>query len=550
MAEPPGRRDELDELTLAANRMLLGFRESRRQLVDKALVDNVLGALVDLLVVIDEQGRIVLANAACERLLGLTPEAFAGSQVARWLAPDEKAPDANPLDFIAAVVNGATGSIELAMVAQDGTHVPVHVLAAPLPQGIEGHARAVIVARDLRAKRADERQFQQVQAQLAQAAKLASLGTLGAGVAHELNNPLAAVRGYAELMSGSPDVGDKSRALAAKIIRASDRMRKIIDHLRIFSADTTRLDKRKLDLSTIVQDSLILLQNQIEGRGVAVEAELAAGLPALVGDGNQLESVIQNLIVNARDALEDVTDGRARRVRVRTYAADGGRSVAVQVEDNANGIPAHVQPRIFDPFFTTKGVGRGTGLGLSIAHGIAKDHGGELTFVTQAGIGTTFTVVLPVAGEAAAALASPPARAAPPPAPTAVRPVVVIIDDEPDVADVLAMYLEPLYRCERFVDGRAALERLVARPFDLLITDMRMPKLNGIELIRLLRARLPDAKVLVASGHASTESDIVLALAEGARGVISKPFPPREELFALLARTLGSASPGTLPTAG
>jgi signal transduction histidine kinase len=240
------------------------------------------------------------------------------------------------------------------------------------------------------------RTLQETQAQLIQSGKLAAVGTLAAGVAHELNQPLMIIRGYAQELLRDRRIADEEvRNDLWRIEAQTNRMAAIINHLRDFSRESK--GRRQItDLNRMVQDTLAFLEQQLRAGNITVTQELYAALPAVRVDPLRIEQVLLNLITNARDAMEKAGVGS---ITVRTERTQDSR-VALSVTDTGPGIPDEIRTRIFDPFFTTKEVGKGTGLGLSICHGIVEEHGGELMMESPAidGKGARFTIVLPQAG--------------------------------------------------------------------------------------------------------------------------------------------------------
>lgn len=237
--------------------------------------------------------------------------------------------------------------------------------------------------------------LRQTQAQLIQSGKLAAVGTLAAGVAHELNQPLMIIRGYAQELLKDRRIADHEiREDLQRIEAQTTRMVAIITRLRDFSRES-KGHRRVTDLNQLVRDTLTFLSRQLKTRDITVLQELDPALPSVWTDPLQIEQVLLNLLTNAGDAME--TEGRGV-ITIRTELAPNNR-VALSVTDTGPGIPADVQPRIFDPFFTTKEVGKGTGLGLSICHGIVEEHGGHLTVESPVvdGRGTRLTMSLPCA---------------------------------------------------------------------------------------------------------------------------------------------------------
>lgn len=283
---------------------------------------------------------------------------------------------------------------------KEGLQRKLKAYAELLERKVEERTRQLLELNESLEQRVRERtqELKETQAQLIQAGKLAALGTLGAGVAHELNNPLTVVSAEADELIDAASAGDFNEELitvsAQNIKSHAERMRVIIDHIRQFARNDKNDGWRKLSVNEPIQDSLILLKTQLENTGVEVILNLDPNLPTIWGHHNKLESVFQNLMTNARDAFDQVRDDRHKQIVISTYVGDDDQ-IVVKFRDNACGMPEHVATNIFNPFFTTKDVGRGTGLGLSIAHSNVKEHGGEIEAQSWEGDGTEFTIRFP-----------------------------------------------------------------------------------------------------------------------------------------------------------
>lgn len=237
-------------------------------------------------------------------------------------------------------------------------------------------------------------ELQTAQKQLIQAGKLASLGTLSAGIAHEINNPLAGIKLFAQNLlryqTSELLTPEKLRESLNRINTLVDKAADIIEHLRAFSRQASG-QLEPMGINQPVEDALSMLSEQLRLQNIDVNLDLDTDLPSVLGDPNQIEQVMVNLITNARDALEEA---ERKEISLRTFHSDG--FVVIEVADTGCGIPSDHLDRIFDPFFTTKTIGRGTGLGLSISHGIVEYHGGDIEVETSPDQGTTFRVKLPV----------------------------------------------------------------------------------------------------------------------------------------------------------
>jgi len=354
--------------------------------------------------------------------------------------------------------------------------------------------------------------------------RMASLGTMLAGVAHEINNPLAAVAGFAQLLLRSP-LKDEDRAAVETISHEASRAGKIVRDLLTLAREQERDRRDPLRLNDVVRHVVSAQRYAMETRGIRCVLELDPAEPVVLGDRAQLEQVALNLVVNARQAIEELTDrpegtaGEAPRVVVRTRATEG--EALLVVEDDGPGIPEEALPRIFDPFFTTKPEGSGTGLGLSVVDGIVTEHGGAIEAESPPAGGTRFTVRLPRASHLEAA----PEGGAADPAPTPLD--VLLVDDEEAILGFLTRYLAA--RGHAVVATKSATEalRLAAETsFDVAICDLRMPGVDGGELIRRLRA-LPDGdrtRIVIATGEAPTSALRARAAELGAAALIEKPY--------------------------
>jgi two-component system NtrC family sensor kinase len=360
--------------------------------------------------------------------------------------------------------------------------------------------------------------LQRTQAQLLQTEKLAAMGQLLAGVAHELNNPLAVVMGrtalLAEQLAGSPLVTQ-----AEKIALAAERSARIVRNFLALARQRPP-ERQPVELNHVVRESVELLAYQLGIDNVEAVLDLASGLPLLWADPNQLHQVMVNLVSNAHHALR----GRRppRRVTI-TTRADATRSrVTLTVADTGPGIPADVQGRIFEPFFTTKPTGQGTGLGLSLCRGIVEGHDGSIWLESAPGQGATFRLELPAASPA------DPHREPAGPVSSGRLPgqAILIADDEPEVADMLAEILAADgHRVDTVSNGVAALARLRDQAYDIIVTDVKMPELDGPGLYRELERRHPALlrRVIFLTGD-TLSSEVTEFLETTGVCSVSKPF--------------------------
>lgn len=329
-----------------------------------------------------------------------------------------------------------------------------------------------------------ERAMQMVrntQHQLIQSEKLSAVGQFVAGVAHELNNPLTSVVGFAELLQITVK-DEKISGHLDRIAQSAHRCHKIVHSLLSFARQYPP-ERKLVALQPVVEEVLEIMAYDLRTSNVTIVREWAPSLPVILADAHQLQQVFVNILGNARQAMEPAQ--REGRIVIRTI--NMGSSVAVEFEDNGPGIRPEHLAKIFDPFFTTKPVGKGTGLGLSLSYGIIQEHGGKISARSEHGHGATFAIELPAAS---------PEQTAPAPmlrggtaspfsahAPDENTRKVLVVDDEQWILDLARELLQAEgYRVELALGGTHALELLGRQRFDIVISDWKMPGLNGIKL--------------------------------------------------------------------
>ena len=384
--------------------------------------------------------------------------------------------------------------------------------------------------RTVQLQRANE-ELKAAQNQLVQAEKLSAVGQLVSGVAHELNNPLTGVLGYAQLLEASAVVPEQVKRHIRAIHHEAERCRRIVADLLTF-ARSHHITRRPVDLNLLISSTLEGQSQTLSNAAVRVNTVLEPGAMVTSGDAHMLQQVLVNLIGNARDAL--MTGTGPRRLDVRTMSSGG--EIRIMVSDNGPGIPADVMGRIFEPFFTTKEVGKGTGLGLSLCYGIVKEHGGRIQAFNNPDGGATFLVSLP--GKRAERLADGGEEFAPaagplpgPPHPDAPRSQasclhVLVVDDEPSIPDLIEEILSAQgHRVTKATNGNQAVELLSAHRFDLILSDLRMPGLDGMGLYRETRRRWPEllGRLVFITGDQANEETKAFLAGIGARS-IGKPF--------------------------
>lgn len=391
----------------------------------------------------------------------------------------------------------------------------------------EGAQAQALIARDITERR-------QLEAQLAQADRLASVGTLAAGVAHEINNPLTYVIHHLQEIEQGMKAQDRHiSSLAGQAAAGAQRIRTIVKDLMLFARHEQGGRSDAVDVHELLEKAIQLGFTHIRHRAQLVRDFGDVALVA--GDAGRLSQVFLNLLVNAAQAI-DVGDADNNEIRVTTRVADG--MVAVRVSDSGSGIPEGVRERIFEPFTTTKGVGEGTGLGLWICHSLVSEADGRIELETELGEGTAFTVYLPLALDDR----PPPASAAPPPeGPRRLPPGLrlLVVDDEVLIGRLIQAGLADEADVIAVNSGREALELLQEdETFDVILSDLMMPDVTGMELHACLEANAPhlaERMVFMTGGAFTDEDRRFLDSVESRR--VPKPFSMADIRKAILARS-------------
>jgi signal transduction histidine kinase len=364
------------------------------------------------------------------------------------------------------------------------------------------------------------------QRQLVQSEKLSALGELISGVVHELNNPLSTVIGYAEMLSQVPESGSRERWIET-ILQEGQRCQRIVQNMLSLTRSDGDGTRRLVSLGSVAERALSLVSYPYRSAGVSATLSVDADSAAVRGDADALLQVFINLLTNALHALEGV-DGE-REVRVSVEGAASG-NVLIRVADNGPGIPEDLQDRIFEPFFTTKGEGKGTGLGLRLVRTIAEDHGGRVRCESSPGRGAEFLVALPRAERSASVEGSVLGGQQPGVEASARGDLagarIIVIDDEPAVAEVLCEVLRHSgARVEAQSCSETGLRQVLESEPDVVLCDMHMPNLSGVNLLARLRSERPDlAGRLIFTTGATSGLEDQAAPEHSGRPCLLKPF--------------------------
>ena len=464
------------------------------------------------------------ANPHLKLVLGYPPEAierevrpFDASRFA-----DEQARTAF-LERLASA--GSVADYLLRLRKADGSPVWLEVTATADPVDATGAMRIEALVRDVSERKHLEDQSRDLYYQLLQTEKMAALGQTISGVAHELNNPLATILSWAERLAQRASGDDALKRGLDVILSESERAARIVRNLLTF-ARKRQSTRAMVDLNQIVRETLGLRAYEQRITNITVLPALAAGLPQVFADGHQVKQVLLNLLMNAEQAMLGA-HGRGTIV-IRTWHDGAKQMVVLEVNDDGPGVAEDVQGKIFDPFFTTKEVGKGTGLGLTVAYAIVQEHGGRITLKSQRGAGASFFVELPVSGSKA--VAQRRSQTTPPAEPTR-RDVfkgarVLVVEDEPALATaVKEAFSDAGFVVDRAGDGEEGLARVAQHHYDLIVCDLKMPRVDGIRFYRAMTAATPALarRVIFVTGDVAG-TDAERFLEESGCRWLSKPF--------------------------
>jgi PAS domain S-box-containing protein len=508
--------------------------ESEKLWTSEKMVRALLESASQAILSINKEGRILLANARTAELFGyerdellgqpieiLLPEAYRNSHV-KDRSDYFKNPRVRPMGM----------GLDLAGRRKNGTEFPVEISLSFIEA--DGQSFGIAFVTDITKRK-------QLEDQLVRSQKMEAVGRLAGGVAHDFNNMLTIIAGYNRMMLDNLSPMDPMRGYAEEVLKASDRAAALTTQLLAFSRRQV-LQPRVLDINSLIVNTEKMLRRLI-GEDLEVKVVLSPGLGKIKADPGQIEQVIFNLAINARDAMP--TGGRITietanveidETYVKThFGVEPGDYVMMAVSDNGSGMDAETKSHIFEPFFTTKQQGKGTGLGLSTVYGIVKQSGGDIWVYSEPGKGTAFKIYFPrvlgqEGGEALGGALDPVARG---------TETILVVEDEAGVRKLLCELLRKQgFTVLEATDGREALRlcKSSKSTIHLLLTDVVMPDMSGHQIAEQLAAVRPKMKVLYMSGY--TENTIVHhgVLNAGVQ-FLSKPFT-QETLLAKVREVL------------
>lgn len=487
-----------------------------------ALLRSVLDSVEDAILTTDSKGVVTSANRATERLFGFTVDELLGKNVSS-LMPDQhrREHDRYISDYLRKKIPRVIGiGREVEARRKDGSTFPAELTISEFVR--DGEQEFTGVLRDITARRQLEDQFRQAQ-------KMEAVGRLAGGVAHDFNNLLTVINGYSELVLSELSTDHESRNALVAIRDAGDRASRLTEQLLAFSRKSI-VEIKLVELNELVLESAKFLRRLI-GEDIALTVKTEQEPIFVMIDPGQLEQVLMNLAVNARDAMP--TGGAlmietrrtilSRRVDPTQANLPEGEYASLSVTDTGRGMTSEVREKAFEPFFTTKAVGKGTGLGLAVVHGIVQQAGGAVRVESKMGEGTSFQILLPTVNDSVQSSMVIEQSAVP-----RGEETILVVEDEDAVRKLVRVALEGQgYRVLAASNAKEGLAQLLAHPneVDLLLTDVIMPETSGSELAATLRRTEPKLRVLFMSGYTNDALD-----RHGLEGTvdqfIQKPFSP------------------------
>jgi PAS domain S-box-containing protein len=529
-AVPVTGSDELAHLASAFNAMVDRVSERDAALrVEKERFRALIEHAVDVICVVDAAGIVRYASPSLETVLGVLPETVIGRPLLDRVHADDRKRLTNVMQGVTGRAGRLIDRTEFRVHHADGTWTWMEATGTnqidnPAVGGI------VVNARDITGTKTAADQLARQREALRQSEKMSAMGALLAGVAHELNNPLAILMGRAALLE-SRVAEPAAKEASGKIYAAAERCGRIVRTF-LSMARQRPPERRQTQLNDVALAALELLAYGLRSSGITTSTSFDPDLPAVNMDADQIGQVVVNLVVNAQHALGDRRDAATQTGEIRLSTRRAGNMIKLQVSDNGPGIPPELRERIFDPFFTTKPAGSGTGVGLAVSLAIAREHRGDLR-LAPADSGATFILSLPL--DSAEEVRAEHRRCAPEDELFAGH--AVIVDDEVEVTEVLGEILESAgFTTTRLTSGRDAIAWLRDHDCDIILTDLRMPDLDGPALWRTLREERPELARRMAFITGDTLSATVEPFLKST-GLpwLEKPFTP-EQVLELVAR--------------
>lgn len=487
-------------------------------------LEKVIENSLDGIIINDPKGNVVSVNASMERMLGFKKKELVGQHISFFTPPDKKSRDRVVAELLPKLFSEGKVAYEASFQRRDGMHINTDLTSALMKDDRGNHIGGVSVIRDITEKKSLERQ-------LLQAQKMETIGTLAGGVAHDFNNILGGILGYASFIKTLIKEKDQIYKYVDTIERSAVRAADLTSQLLSFSRGG-KYESRPIDINKKIKETLRILYSSID-KSISIWTKLSPKPLSVEGDPNQIQQVFLNLFVNARDAMPG--GGTLQIETKRVYLDEGfckthlgarpGQHVYSAISDKGIGMNQETLDRVFEPFFSTKGQGEGTGLGLSVVYGIIKNHGGYINVYSEVGKGSIFKIYLPASSKPVQEEKEE----------TEIYNVkggetILVIDDEEVIRDLVKEGLEDFgYTVLTAENGHVGLDIYKKRKKEiaLVILDLILPKMSGKITYEKLKEINPEITVLLSSGY-SQKGQAQELIDQGVQGFIQKPFRLKE----------------------
>jgi PAS domain S-box-containing protein len=524
-------------LPTEGGRMIVFLRDiTERKRAEEALRESretlrkTFESVTDGISVIDLNGVIAETNQRAVEIHGFSSKnELLGKSAFELIAPRDREKIVKNMQK--AIKQGTIRDVEYNLLRADGSEFPGELSTSVLKDASGNTVAHVTIARDITQRKRMEEERRQLEQKAQITSRLASVGEMSAGIAHEINNPLTGVIGYAQLLVDREDVPRDIRRDLAAINEGAQRVAGIVSRLLAFSRQT-KPERRLVDINELIEGTLALRDYHLRVNNIKVVTRLASDLPETVADPGQLQQVFLNLIVNAETEMKLAHD--KGKLTVTTEKSDN--TIKICFKDNGPGIKPQLMNRIFDPFFTTREVGQGTGLGLSLSYGVVAEHKGKIYAESKPGKGATFVVELPIVTEVELLKTPEPVVEEPE---RAGRAKILVVDDEQVVRDIVKRVLsDEGYEVDTEDNADDALKKIESKRYNLILLDIKMPGMDGVELYKRIQkiARSLARRVIFITGDVmGADTEKFLSGTKVAH--IDKPFNA-EQLSGEVKRTL------------
>lgn len=501
----------------------------RQERSTKNDLDNVLDHMGEGLLTVSKDFKVRLRNSYMTEFQDMLISQLKDDQPTGkiYKMNDDQPMDYSYLPIFKLLDGGEMEETLLRYVVEEHDQRIISCICRPLPQSDED-AQVIIKFRDITKIYEQDQRLLDQQAQLAEAAKMNSLGQLASGMAHEINNPLVGVIGFAQMLREQTFEDEKTTELIDKIVLGSKRIQVITNHIRDFCRGESLDVSIFSTVGSIVNESVKFVEQSLEQHNIELRMKNESEDHLILADVNRLRNVFINLLNNSIDALQKKKTKRVIKINIESDLET--QHVVVSLEDNGCGISKDLIAKIFEPFYTTKALGQGTGLGLAVSYGILGEHEAGIEVSSKVDEFTKFEISFPIKEtkktQSKLNLESDDSKA------TILnrKPSMLVVDDDDLVLSYLLIILEPHFELSSTSDPRHALQLIEKESFDIILTDFRMPEVTGMEVLSKSLEVQPETPVLIITGE--TSDDDIRKLRElGAKAILRKPFKRKDELL-------------------